>query len=271
MRVDPDDGLPAPGRRIVLGRFDEVPGYRVLRPRGRPEWMLTLTLAGSGRFRVGRSEVVAEPGDLVVVPPAVPHDYAVRAGARHWEFHWAHAVIRPEWRPLLEGEGLHRIGVPPTHRDAVGTAFAEALAHRRTGRPVSDRLAMNCLERALLLVADARQAPSGVGPVVARVLEHVDTHLDGDLSVPALAEVAGMSPSRFAHVFAEQVGVPPQRHVERRRLDLAAELLDVSARPVAAVARAAGFADPLYFSRRFRRAHGLSPSAYRERAGRGTG
>lgn len=261
--------LPAPGRRVVVGRSEEFVGYRVVRPRGRPDWLFTLTVGGRGRFAAGGAQVVAAPGDVVVVPPDVPHDYAVRIGSDRWEFLWAHAVIRSEWDPLLDPSRIQRTAVPVSHLPAVVDAFTEALTHRRTDRPVADRLAMNCLERGLLLVADARQAPEGVGPVVTGVLEHVETHLDGDLSVPALARLAGMSVSRFAHVFTAQVGNSPQRHVERRRLDLAARLLEETTRPVSTIARTVGFSDPLYFSRRFRGSHGLSPTAFRERAGCG--
>jgi AraC family transcriptional regulator of arabinose operon len=231
--------------------------------------MFTLTVGGCGRFVAAGAEVVAAPGDLVAVPPFVPHDYAVREGRARWEFLWAHAVVRSEWDPLLDDSGIQRTSVPGSHFPAVLEAFTEALTHRRTDRPVADRLAMNCLERALLLVADARQVPEGVTPVVARVLEHVETHLADDLSVRTLARRAQMSVSRFAHVFTAQVGTPPHRYVERRRLDLAARLLEETTRPVSDVAGTVGFTDPLYFSRRFRGAHGCSPTAFRERAGHG--
>lgn len=269
VEVPTGEWLPAPGRRVVVGRAEEVDGYWVVRPRGRPDWLFTLTVDGCGRFLAAGPEVVAAPGDVVVVPPDVPHDYAVRSGSARWEFLWAHAVVRSEWDPLLDGSRIQRTPLPASHLPAAVDAFTEALTHRRTDRPMADRLAMNCLERAVLLVADARQAPEGITAEVAGVLEHVETHLDGDLSVRVLARAAGMSVSRFGHVFTAQVGNSPRRHVERRRLDLAARLLEETDRPVSAVARSVGFSDPLYFSRRFRGVHGLSPTAFRERAGRG--
>jgi AraC-like DNA-binding protein len=45
----------------------------------------------------------------------------------------------------------------------------------------------------------------------------------------------------------------------------AARLLAFSDRPVSEVSHSTGFADPLYFSRSFKRHHGEAPTAYRER------
>jgi AraC family transcriptional regulator, arabinose operon regulatory protein len=40
-------------------------------------------------------------------------------------------------------------------------------------------------------------------------------------------------------------------------------LLDTTTSTVTEIASAVGYSDPLYFSRHFRRVHGMSPSAYR--------
>ena len=48
------------------------------------------------------------------------------------------------------------------------------------------------------------------------------------------------------------------------RLDRATTLLARSNLTITQVAGACGFADPLYFSRRFRAVHGIAPSAYRD-------
>lgn len=54
-------------------------------------------------------------------------------------------------------------------------------------------------------------------------------------------------------------------YVARQRIALARQMLDLTDRPVGMIARSAGFTDPLYFSTRFRRLVGSSPSRYRSR------
>ena len=68
-----------------------------------------------------------------------------------------------------------------------------------------------------------------------------------------------LSPSRFAHTFTAAFGVSPQAYVESCRLEYAKRLLETTNASVKEASYAAGFADPLYFSRRFRRAYGLPP------------
>ena len=54
-------------------------------------------------------------------------------------------------------------------------------------------------------------------------------------------------------------------YVEAQRMEAAPRLLEMTTDPVAEISRRVGFADPLYFARRFRALRGLSPSAHRAR------
>ena len=49
------------------------------------------------------------------------------------------------------------------------------------------------------------------------------------------------------------------------RMARARQLLDRTAAPVAEIAREVGYEDPFYFSRRFQRHHGMSPTQFRRR------
>jgi AraC family transcriptional regulator of arabinose operon len=78
-----------------------------------------------------------------------------------------------------------------------------------------------------------------------------------------------LSESRLSHLFSEQTGETPQVYSEELRLRLAQQLLVHSGLRVNEVAAEAGFADPFYFAKRFRKFSKCSPSDYRVReAGR---
>jgi transcriptional regulator GlxA family with amidase domain len=93
-------------------------------------------------------------------------------------------------------------------------------------------------------------------------------HPDGDLTVPALARRAGMSPRHFARVFAAETGVPPAAYVVEARLETARRLLESTGRNVEQVAAGAGFGTPEALRRAFARRMRLSPREYRARFGR---
>ena len=137
VETDVAEGTPAPPAELLLAaRFDVRPGYVVHRARGAPSWLLTWTVAGSGRFRQGDVDVRARPGDLVALGPGVPHDYAVAAEADHWSFWWVHCQTRPAWqawlRPHQVGGRLYRVaGVPNVVWDRLDEAFRRLHADAR--------------------------------------------------------------------------------------------------------------------------------------------
>lgn len=96
----------------------------------------------------------------------------------------------------------------------------------------------------------------------------IRTHLDADLSVPALAEAAKMSPRNFARVYIRETGERPARAVEKLRTEAARRLLESAHDPIQVVARRAGFGDDERMRRAFVRTYGVSPQDYRSRFGR---
>jgi transcriptional regulator GlxA family with amidase domain len=90
-------------------------------------------------------------------------------------------------------------------------------------------------------------------------------HLDHDLSVPALAERAAMSPRNFARRFVAGAGIAPAHYVARARLEAARRKLEENDLRIAQVARRCGFGTEETMRRAFVGTLGVSPSDYRER------
>ncbi|MFO1479675.1 MAG: helix-turn-helix transcriptional regulator [Turneriella sp.] len=80
------------------------------------------------------------------------------------------------------------------------------------------------------------------------------------IPVERLAELAGISPSRLAHLFKEHVGIPIRKFRAWARLKTAALLLKEGANLTEA-AHGAGFYDSAHFTNTFRENFGLPPSA----------
>ncbi|HEY0834466.1 MAG TPA: AraC family transcriptional regulator [Azospirillum sp.] len=99
--------------------------------------------------------------------------------------------------------------------------------------------------------------------VLRRVLDYIEEHVADDISLQALAAVAGLSPYHFARCFKQDVGRSPYRYVTDRRLQRAGRLLATTRLPVADIAVRCGFSRPGHFSTTFRRVFGVTPLRYR--------
>jgi AraC family transcriptional regulator len=112
-------------------------------------------------------------------------------------------------------------------------------------------------------------APSGayrqahVGRVNA-VIDHIEHHLDHDLTVRSLADVAGFSAFHFHRIFSAVTGETLGQFIARIRVERAATLL--LAHPSASITEIAvssGFSNPSAFSRTFRQTYGMTPTQWR--------
>jgi transcriptional regulator GlxA family with amidase domain len=104
----------------------------------------------------------------------------------------------------------------------------------------------------------------GVSPrALQRVREFIEQHLEGNISIEALATVAGLSKYYFARAFKQSEGITPHDYVMQCRVRRAQELLAGTDLPISEIAVAVGFSDQSHCARRFREHIGLTPSRYR--------
>lgn len=97
-----------------------------------------------------------------------------------------------------------------------------------------------------------------------RVLAFIDEHLDEDLSLDQLGEVAAFSKFHFQRQFTELFGISPTRYVQLLRLKRASGRLAFrKGPPVTEVALDSGFEGPEAFARAFKRRLGQTPTAFR--------
>ncbi|MCP5395294.1 MAG: helix-turn-helix transcriptional regulator [Sphingomonadaceae bacterium] len=85
-------------------------------------------------------------------------------------------------------------------------------------------------------------------------------------SVGELAELCGISPRHLHRQFLALTGETISNYVENFLIKEAKEMLVERKAPIKTVAQACGFSHPNSFSRAFRRATGLSPQQFRQRA-----
>lgn len=102
-------------------------------------------------------------------------------------------------------------------------------------------------------------------PIVGRALAALHAEPARTWTLADLARRAGTSRSVLAARFPSFVGCPPMLYLARWRMQLAASRLAAGTTPVIAVASAVGYESEAAFCRAFRKATGVTPSAWRRR------
>lgn len=240
------------------------------RPGGMKGYIINLTVQGRGKVVDGDQSFECEPGDLLLFPPGVPHDYGRAPDSPDWHHRWVYFRPRAFWAPWLawptDGHRVGRLRVGDAAVRAEFDALFQAIdATHRGGKRTSEELAINLLER-LLIRCHEERPDSQTQPIDARIqsaCQFITNNLAKDLTLAEIATQVCLSPSRLTHLFREQVGVNIVRWREDQRIILAKHLLLSTTTPVSTIAGRVGYDDQLYFSRVFRKRVGVSPTEFR--------
>jgi AraC family transcriptional regulator len=95
------------------------------------------------------------------------------------------------------------------------------------------------------------------------VTDYIEEHLARQISLTTLAQLVRLSPYYFCRAFKQSFGIPPHRYHSSRRIEHAKTLLAKPASSVTDIGLTVGFSETSSFSAAFRKATGLTPTAYR--------
>ncbi|RDH75969.1 AraC family transcriptional regulator [Mycolicibacterium moriokaense] len=183
---------------------------------------------------------------------------------------WPSWTRHPLLFPFLHGQpgGLLELRLPQGGQSMWDSAIASIrteLADRREGY---QQAAVSHLT--LLLIDVARLADDVVEnfaragqPMLAQVFAVIERRHAEPLSLRDVAAEIGVTPGHLTTVVRRRTGRTVQEWICERRMAEARTMLAETDLPVGEVSRRVGIADPAYFSRMFRRAHGTSPRAWR--------
>ncbi|MCR8980830.1 AraC family transcriptional regulator [Brevibacillus laterosporus] len=118
------------------------------------------------------------------------------------------------------------------------------------------------------VLVGCRHRESGSSPskkVIEEAITYINGHYMNPLTLDELAELHAMSPKRFSYFFHKYTGFRPIDYVINYRMERASELLKTGNYPICDIAVSVGYANPLYFSRVFKKKFGVSPSAYTQK------
>lgn len=125
---------------------------------------------------------------------------------------------------------------------------------------------MSARGKAINDFADKNQIQSDTWPApIQAAAKYMIEHLSEPILVSEVAEIVGLSRSHFSTLFKKTAGESFHAFIDKRKLERAKELLEVTQASIQEVAEQIGMLDSKYFSKWFKKGTGLTPTEYRAR------
>lgn len=249
-----------------------------------PIFELNLLLDGVQDVKVGENELTMRAGDVLLIPPGVPHHVTGTCGAGVTYFALHFDVEDYMFRAILAQYrcGLHRYGCETEREIRKPLRDLIALLQDWKSRDMSHpALRMKLLSHLFALSAALCGAEhdrlkgaveqKGGFQIACRLAEQIEKAARSqphgaaalDLRIDMMAEKLGYSRSYLCRLFRSVFGVSPRKYLSNVTLHRARlELLNPN-QSMDRIAEKLGFRDGAHFSKQFKRWTGLSPSEYR--------
>lgn len=233
-----------------------------------PEYQAVFITQGKGEFESEASgKRAVSAGDVFLVFPGVWHRYRPTQGDL-WNQYWV--GFNGDYADRLVREGFFSRQEPVLTAGLDEVLFQSylRLLDRINSEPLVTQplVAANVMEilgavqRAMQRQVGGRRGEALVSQAILFLQQRLDQPAD---EIEQLAESAGVSYSRFRHIFKEQTGLSPGQYHLQMRLSRAKEMLRSSPLAVKQIAASLGFVDQYHFSKIFRKHAGMSPRQWR--------
>ena len=237
---------------------------------------VVLTIEGTVTYTVDDTVYQVRKGEVLIVPPDMPHSLSMEEGSSRYLF-----LFEPD--AIMTMRDIKSIAMyfnKPFHlRDGseAHVRIRELLLRARDAYEKREMMwntvCYSCILR--IYATLGQQYLSGIRPragdslrnmdseVITAVMTYINNHYREELSLEDVAKFAGFSRSYFSRSFKRQTGYSFKDYLCQKRLQVAMDLLIRTNRSMRDVAIESGFGSVATFNRVFREKKGCTPTQYR--------
>ncbi|MDQ0662155.1 AraC family transcriptional regulator of arabinose operon [Arthrobacter ulcerisalmonis] len=260
-------------RHLVVtdaGVFPAAEDHGRYRRQGADETIVILCVAGRGWVETAGARSDVGKATAVVLPGGTGQAHAYGAHKDDpWTIWWCHVRGTDAAELIAEaGVRVDRPTIPLAAADRLTAMLDEIITALEKDQSPARLVATSGMAWKLLATLAVDRRVPETGTPLQRAMNYLEERVNGTVRLADLAALVGVSSSHLSKLFREATGGGVLAHHTALKMARARRLLDTTDLTIAQVGREVGLQDQFYFSRQFRRLHGVSPSAYRaERKG----
>ena len=251
-----------------LGYYPRAKGHYTYRKKGLPENFLFYCVDGHGWYKIGDKRYEVGPNEFFILPQHTEHAYG-STEEHPWSIYWMHfgGSLLPNFNTMPVVQQHFRPRAVRNSSD-MAAMFSRIYKTLELGYSIDNLLFANmCLSHFLTLFIYNEKhfmAPaSGNMDCIDSAILFMQEHINENITLNELSHRYNYSPSRFSSLFKQKTGYAPIDYFIQMKMQKASQHLGITDKSVKDIALSMGFDDPYYFSKRFTKVMGLSPSKYR--------
>ena len=239
------------------------------RPRGRLDFQLLYIAAGKAHFHIDGQEQIVTAGHMVLYRPKEPQKYEYYAEDQT-EAYWVHFTGSDVTNilnsyGLTKGKKVFYCGSDLEYKNHFRTMIQELQMCKDDYPEMLEmylRQIFIKLHRYFNTVSKVDN--SHIAEDIDKAMIYFSEHYNEDICIEEYVQKHHMSTSWFIRNFKQYTGSTPMQYIISRRIYNAENLLQSEHYNITEIANIVGYDNPLYFSRIFKKAKGVSPSEYKK-------
>ncbi len=222
---------------------------------------------GEGEICINDRPLYPKAGDLVFIPYGATVSYKP-VSTDYYRKYWCHFQANYNATPLFKLLCVPYVTHIGTDADDIISAFNDILNIKDSSElsALDKNIAMARLLSAVLKrigTQNIRFNSDAPEDKFVAIDAYIESHITERITVDDLAQLVHFHPNYFIKFFTKYYGVPPHKHITRKKLDYAKKLLTETDLTLEEIADKLKYNSAFHFSSSFKKNNGFSPSTYR--------
>lgn len=258
-----------PKDRPLCGLSKNIDNGIYHRSKGTSQWHLIITFSGKGEFITPcEKKCQLTRGKIILIQANISQKF-YRMSSKPWIAGWAHFTPNPIWISRLNwtqvDKGYWEFTPPnPSRSHFIIREFKKLLRNSKKITLFSDQRLLHSIEGILISTCEINTPTATLSPSrISSSVNWIDNNFSKPFNLIQLSKMSHLSISHFVRLFRNEMGTTPRKYWEYCRIQEAKRLLVTTSYSISKIAQITGFENMFYFSNRFKKLIGKSPTLFK--------